>query len=128
MYVKNRFEKVELDLSIPRNEQKFNIPGKHILVDCSQSSDVILTVEGGTRFFLRYISSIKTPGFRYFFISNSPTSGKLTLYITTCGAVLDNSYVSYEQLKYLVNAVKDKLIEATLNLQEVVKWKHMHKQ
>jgi len=120
MYAKNQITRLELDLSVERREYKFDIPGKQVLVDAPDNADVCIIFEGGTTVPLRYVSAIKTPGFRYFYISNAPSSGTLTLYITTCGAELDNTYVSYEQLKSLVSSITAKLIEATQNISEVV--------
>ena len=120
MYAKNRITRIELDLSLERKECKFDIPGKQVLVDAPDDANVYITFEGGTTVPLNLVSAIKTPGFRYFYISNTPSSGTLVLYITTCGAELDNAYVSYEQLKSLVSMITAKLIESTQNISEVI--------
>ena len=120
MYAKNRITRIELDLSLERKECKFDIPGKQVLVDAPDDANVYITFEGGTTVPLNLVSAIKTPRFRYFYISNTPSSGTLVLYITTCGAELDNTYVSYEQLKSLVSMITAKLIESTQNISEVI--------
>lgn len=106
--MKNVYNLITIDLSTPHNGDKYKVIAKYLYLDVPKGAKVILEINN-LKFDASKISAIEMPRIDEIKVYSEPFDGTMKIYAINCGAKIESTNYSFEDLKTIINTVADVL-------------------
>jgi hypothetical protein len=102
--MKNRVTLFEIDLHTPHNGTEYNVFAKYLVIDCPKDAPVIIEIEN-MQFEANKISVIQMNQITKFKVYSSAYNGILHIYALNCGAKIDSTQYTLDDLTTIISTV-----------------------
>lgn len=100
--MKNVFQLLTIDLSKPHNGTVYRVKAKYLFLDVPKGAKVVLEIDG-MNFDASKISSIEIPHIDQIKVYSEPFNGTMKIYAINCGAKIESTSYTFDDLKTIIN-------------------------